>query len=122
MSQFVTDSDDADRRVLGERLKDARKYLGLKQGEVAAYLKIPRTALIDIEKGQRRVEVIELTRLAKLYRQPVSHFTGEDEASAHLPIDVAHLARKAADLSEQDRSELGRFAEYLRDRSSEKSD
>ena len=122
MSQAVIDSDDADRRALGGRLKDARKYLGLKQGEVAEYLKIPRTALTDIENGQRRVEVIELTRFAKLYRQPISHFTGEDEVSAHLPIDVAHLARQAANLSEQDRSELGRFAEYLRDRSNQESD
>lgn len=110
------ESDDEVRRQLGDRLREARKYLGLKQEEVATYLKIPRTALTDIENGQRRVEVIELSRLAKLYRQPVGYFTGED-AAAELPIDVAHLARKAADLSEQDRTELGRFAEYLRARS-----
>ncbi len=109
-------SDDEARRKLGDRLREARKYLGLKQEEVAAYLKLPRTALTDIENGQRRVEAIELTRLAKLYRQPASYFTGED-AAANLPIDVAHLARKAADLSAKDRDELGRFAEYLRARS-----
>lgn len=110
------ESDDGERRRLGDRLREARKYLGLKQEEVATYLKIPRTALTDIENGQRRVEVIELTRLAKLYRQPVAFFTGEDEASATLPVDVAHLARRAADLSPEDRDELGRFAEYLRTR------
>jgi transcriptional regulator with XRE-family HTH domain len=93
------------------------RSIGLKQEGVANYLKIPRTALTDIENGQRRVEVTELTRLAKLYRQPVAYFTGEDEASASLPIDVAHLARKAADLSQQDRDELSRFAEYLSARS-----
>jgi transcriptional regulator with XRE-family HTH domain len=110
------ESDEGERRRLGDRLREARKYLGLKQEEVATYLKIPRTALTDIESGQRRVEVIELTRLAKLYRQPVAFFTGEDEASATLPVDVAHLARRAADLSPEDRDELGRFAEYLRTR------
>lgn len=109
-------SDEEERRQLGDRLREARKYLGLKQEEVATYLKIPRTALTDIENGQRRVEVIELTRLAKLYRQPAAFFTGEDEASANLPVDVAHLARRAADLSPEDRDELGRFAEYLRTR------
>lgn len=112
-----TDNDQQERRQLGDRLREARKYIGLKQEEVATYLKIPRTALTDIESGQRRVEVIELARLAKLYRQPVSFFTGEDDASSGLPIDVAHLARKAAELSQQDRDELGRFAEYLRARS-----
>lgn len=113
------DSDEEERRRLGDRLREARKYLGLKQEEVATYLKIPRTALTDIESGQRRVEAIELTRLARLYRQSVGYFTGEDEASASLPADVAHLARRVADLSAQDRAELGRFADYLRTRSND---
>ena len=112
-----SDNDAEERRRLGDRLREARKYLGLKQEEVAGYLKIPRTALTDIESGQRKVEAIELTRLARLYRQPVGYFTGEDELAASLPIDVAHLARQAADLSQQDRDELGKFAEYLRARS-----
>lgn len=111
------DNDEEERRRLGDRLKEARKYLGLKQEEVANYLKIPRTALTDIESGQRRVEAIELSRLARLYRQPAAYFMGEDNVSARLPIDVAHLARKAAELSQQDRNELSRFAEYLRARS-----
>jgi transcriptional regulator with XRE-family HTH domain len=115
---FRHESDEDARRRLGDRLREARKYLGLKQEEVANYLKIPRTALTDIENGQRKVEAIELTRLAKLYRQSVGYFTGEDEASASLPADVAHLARRVADLSAQDREELGRFADYLRARSS----
>jgi transcriptional regulator with XRE-family HTH domain len=110
-------SDEQERRRLGERLREGRKYLGLKQEDVAAYLKIPRTALGDIESGQRRVEAIELTRLAQLYKQPASYFTGEDAAAAALPAGVAHLARQAAELSDQDREELGRFVEYLRARS-----
>ena len=111
------EGDEQERRRLGDRLREARKSLGLKQEEVAAYLKIPRTALTDIENGQRRVEAIELTRLARLYRQSVAYFTGEDEASASLPADVAHLARRVAALSTEDRAELSRFAEYLRSRS-----
>jgi transcriptional regulator with XRE-family HTH domain len=111
------EGDDAARQRLGERLREARKYLGLKQEEVASYLKLPRTALTDIENGQRRVEAIELTRLARLYRQSVAYLTGEDEVTSVLPADVAHLARQAAALSEEDREELGRFAEYLRARS-----
>lgn len=109
--------DETERQRLGERLREARKYLGLKQEDVATYLRIPRTALGDIESGQRRVEAIELTCLAKLYKQPVSYFTGEDAAAAALPASVAHLARQAAALSDQDREELGRFVEYLRARS-----
>ena len=111
-----TPAEDAkERRLLGERLRDARKYVGLSQEEVAAILKLPRTALTDIESGQRKVEALELKRMAELYRQPVSYFTGED-AAAPLSADVAHLARQAAALSAKDREELGRFAEFLRAR------
>lgn len=116
---FTAADDNEARRQLGARLRDARKYLGLKQEEVAAYIKIPRTALTDVENGQRRVEAIELSRLAKLYRQPVGYFTGED-VSAELPIDVAHLARQVADLSQEDRDELTQFAKFLRSRASSK--
>jgi len=111
------EQEEVVRSQLGERLREARKYVGLKQGEVAAHLHIPRTALSDIESGQRRVDALELTGLAKLYRQPVSYFTGEDAAASALPVDVAHIARQAVDLSAQDRKELGRFAEFLRVRS-----
>lgn len=111
------DSDEEERRRLGDRLREARKYLGLKQEEVATYLKIPRTGLTDIENGQRKVEAIELTKLARLYRQSAAYFTGEDEAAASMSPDVVHLARQASKLSEQDRAELGRFADFLRSRS-----
>jgi transcriptional regulator with XRE-family HTH domain len=112
-----TISDRSERRRLGDRLREARKYLGLNQEEVATYLKIPRTALVDIERGQRRVEAIELTRLAKLYRQPIGYFTGEDAATAALPASAIFLAKQAAELSDQDKAEVSRFVEYLRARS-----
>ena len=108
--------DDSEaRRRMGERLRQAREYLGLSQDEVARHLKVPRTALTNIESGQRRTDALELKKLADLYRQAVSYFTGdEDETAAALPADVTHLARAAAKLSVKDREELGRFAEYLR--------
>lgn len=118
VAKRADDDDHEMRQRMGECLREARQYLGLKQDEVAQYLKIQRSALSEIEAGNRRVEALELNRLAKLYRQPVTYFMGEDDAAATLPVDVAHLARQAADLSRKDRDELGRFAEYLRARAS----
>lgn len=117
MMQVSTLDAQALRVKLADRLRDARNYLGLTQEEVATYLSIPRTAVIDIESGRRRLEALELTRLAKLYRQSVSYLTGEDDEASDMPADVAYLARQAQSLSTQDREELGRFAEYLRSRS-----
>jgi len=106
---------DAERRQLGEKLRQAREYVGYSQDEVATLLKVPRTAVTNMESGQRKVEALELKRLADLYRQPVDHFTGDDQlTAASLPSDVNHLARQAAALSPKDREELGRFAEFLK--------
>lgn len=69
----------------------------------------------NIEAGQRKVDALELKKLAALYKRPLEHFTGEEPVSEPpLPEDVAHLARKAAELSPDDRAELARFADFLR--------
>jgi transcriptional regulator with XRE-family HTH domain len=111
-----SNDESVDRQKLGARLREAREYLGLSQDEVAKYLSIPRTALSHIESGQRRIDALELKKLAQLYKRPVVYFTGESQADSGMSDDVAHLARAAAGLSEGDRRELSRFAEYLRAR------
>lgn len=109
-----------DRKGLADRLREAREYLGFSQEEVANFLGIARSALSNIENGQRRVEALELKKLAQLYKRPGSYFTGgADGAEPQFASDVAHLARKASELSPQDREELSRFADYLRARKQE---
>lgn len=112
--QFQIKNDD--RRTLGERLREAREYLGFTQEEVAQYMGIARSALSLMEAGQRKVDALELTRLAMLYKRPVSHFTGEEVEDVSFGADVKHLARKVSELSPGDREELGRFADFLRAR------
>lgn len=117
MSSEPRDSE-AKRRRLGKKLRKAREYVGFSQDEVASFLDVPRTAVTNIESGQRKVDVLELKRLADLYRQPIAHFTGDEEdAGAAFSPDVTHLARQAAKLSPKDREELGRFADFLKMRS-----
>ncbi len=101
-------------QLLGTMLKEAREYIGLKQEQVATHLGIPRTGVSDIEKGKRSVSAIELKKLAHLYQRPVQFFTGDDPA---VPADVAFLARTASALSDGDRQELQRFAEFLQAKS-----
>lgn len=101
-----------ERIQMGERLKEAREYLDLSQDEVARVLGVPRSAVSMIESGQRRIDALELKRLAALYQRPVGHFTGE-EPEVSLPREVQHVARAASRLSRRDRQELARFAEYL---------
>ena len=111
-----TNSDDmeGDRRAMGDRLRQAREYLGFSQEEVAKYLGISRSALSNIETGQRKLEALELKKLASLYKRPTSYFTGESAEDQAVGEEVAHLARKASELSAEDRAELSRFADFLR--------
>jgi len=110
------DGDNAERANLGKRLKETRKYLGYTQDDVASHLGIPRTALSEIENGARRVEAVELKKMAKLYSQPVSYFIGDEIGTSDLPVDVVHLAREAKGLSGADRAELVQFASFLKAR------
>jgi transcriptional regulator with XRE-family HTH domain len=109
-----------DRKNLGARLREAREYVGLSQDEVARALGIARPAVSLIESGQRRVEALELKRLADLYGRSVAEFTGDSDRDAELPEVVRHLARAAAKLTKADQSELIRFAEFLKSRSQAK--
>jgi transcriptional regulator with XRE-family HTH domain len=120
---FSQSSTATDRQTLSERLKEAREYVGLKQDDVAKKLGIPRSALSNIEAGSRKVDAIELAQLAKLYQRPVAWFTGGDSNSASnkIPEEVAHLARAAAALSQQDQAELARFADFLKSRARTKA-
>jgi transcriptional regulator with XRE-family HTH domain len=52
-------------RILGEVLVRARERAKLKQAEVAARLGLPASYLSKIESGTRRLDVIELIRIAE---------------------------------------------------------
>jgi len=56
------------------RLKEARGKAGLTQVEVAQKLKRPQSFVSKIESGERRVDVVELTELARVYRRPLDFF------------------------------------------------
>ncbi len=111
----MSDEKD-DWQAIGERLKQAREYLELTQDEAAAAVKISRSALSLIENGRRKVDAVELGRFAKVYGQTVEALTGQSKAPP-LPENVRALARAANELSDSDRQELLRFAQYLQSRS-----
>jgi transcriptional regulator with XRE-family HTH domain len=113
------DKDDA-RKALGERLREAREYLGFSQDQVATFLGVSRSALSLMETGQRKVDALELKKLAGLYKRLVSYFTGDEAEEISFSTDVKHLARQVSELSPDDREELGRFADFLRSRKQKK--
>ena len=67
-----------DAAELGRRLRAAREARGLSQKAVADALDLPRTAVTQMEAGNRAVSTLELSRLAGLYLHPASSFLEED--------------------------------------------
>jgi Zn-dependent peptidase ImmA (M78 family)/transcriptional regulator with XRE-family HTH domain len=63
---------------LGRRLKDARDVASLTQDQVGAELGLSRSAIAQIELGNRAVSSIELDRLARLYGRDIREFFSED--------------------------------------------
>ncbi|MEV6894734.1 helix-turn-helix transcriptional regulator [Kribbella sp. NPDC051137] len=116
-------SRDPELERLGERLRTTRDYLGMSQQYVADNTGIPRSAVSDIERGARRVDSLELKKLAKLYRQPVSWFLSEEDEPDIGEHVLAGLPRALAELTQGDQQEVLDFARYLRFRqAAEKAD
>jgi transcriptional regulator with XRE-family HTH domain len=104
-------SEPTEWQRLGSRLKGAREYLGFSQQYVAQKTGIPRSAVSDIERGERKVDSLELRKFARLYRYSVAYLLGE-EPGPDSPVQA--LARRMSDLTEQDLNEVAKFAEFLR--------
>jgi len=108
----VTQTSEEERQQrLADRLREAREYLGLSQQFVADHTAIPRVAISAIENGKRKVEALELQALAALYKYPVTYFL---EGALDEPASVRALAREATALSERDREEVLRFAQFVK--------
>ena len=64
--------DELNSVEVGERLRVAREAAGITQAAAAIDINVARTTLIAIEKGQRRVRIDELKKLARLYAMSVN--------------------------------------------------
>lgn len=103
-------SEASEHRIVGARLREAREVIGLTQGDVAGALGIPRTSVIAMESGRRKVTGLELRRLARLYRRDVAWLLGDDPKP--VAADAA-LFRATEALAPEDREQVLRFAQFL---------
>ncbi|WP_434450348.1 helix-turn-helix domain-containing protein [Lentzea sp. E54] len=88
---------------VGERVRDARIGAGLSQADLGTALSLDRTMIAKIEAGTRKVDALELTRLAAALNVPLDYF---------LHSAPAVLSRRA-ELSEDTATDAGRQAHRL---------
>lgn len=63
-----------DYRNMIEKLKKARLGAGLKQEDVASKLEKPQSYVSKIERGERRLDIVELKKIAKIYNKNIIYF------------------------------------------------
>jgi transcriptional regulator with XRE-family HTH domain len=95
------------KKIIANRLREARKMAGLTQGQVAAQMNLHRPTVSEIEAGNRSVTAEELTAFAGLYEVSVSWLAGEGAEKLDPHDDKLQLAfRDLENLSEKDLDKL----------------
>jgi transcriptional regulator with XRE-family HTH domain len=105
------DAPEPELLALAHRIREERDYLKFSQFQISEVLGIPRAAVSAIETGRRRVTSVELTRLAEVFGTSVDRLLGRELEDD--PTAVA-LFRTAKSLTNDDRLQVLRFAEFLR--------
>lgn len=70
-------------KEIGKRIMEMRKAKGWSQEELAQNLGIPRTAIVQIEQGNRFMDVQELFRLSILLQFSMDEFLSKEFQPAH---------------------------------------
>ncbi len=63
-----------DHKYIVEQLKKARQEAGLEQTEVAKLLGRTQSHISKVEAGQRRIDIVALKELAKIYKKDINFF------------------------------------------------
>jgi len=105
----MNEINESQRQALAARLKEARKLSGLSQGKVAEMLAMHRPTVSEIEAGNRKVSIDEISKFAEIYDVSISWLMGYSpeqletndpkiqlaarELSKLKPKDLDHLLR-----------------------------
>jgi Zn-dependent peptidase ImmA (M78 family)/transcriptional regulator with XRE-family HTH domain len=83
--------------TLGARLRDARTNRGITQEIAADAIGVPRTAIVQMESGNRSVSTMELARLAELYGRQISDFFSKSSIPAYEEEDILLALHRTSD-------------------------
>lgn len=97
---------------VGHRIKEQREeYLGLSQEELAKAVGLSRSAISQIELGNRRVSTDEISDMSIALHCSIEYLVKGENSK--IPEEVVHLARAVDALSKEDKDELFKFAQFL---------
>jgi len=74
-------------KKLGEKIKEVRESLNLSQEDLSNKVSLTRAAISEIERGNRGVEALELSKIVEVFNVDIDYFLREEgPAKAREPI------------------------------------
>jgi len=98
------------REEIGARIRSARSVRGMSQQALADAMGMHRTAISDIETGNRNVTAVELLVLARELGRSVSWIVGEERPATAFDEAIALVV---AQLPAEQRQTVLRFAQFM---------
>ena len=99
-----------DLATLGKRLKEVREDRGITQEAAAEALGVPRTAIVQIEAGNRSISTLELSLLADLFERPIAEFFSEGPIPGFQEEDPILALLRITDSFKDDPAVQGQIA------------
>lgn len=98
---------------IGKKIKEMREKEGLSQKDLAEKLGYESsTAISLIESGDRKVSVSDLEKIADILNKDIKYFLGKEGEA----MDVNYALRSENGLSGQDKQEILRFIDFVKQR------
>ena len=72
MSSTYSKQEQKYLQQVGQNIRDARQLTGLSQEKFALVCKLDRTYISDVERGERNISLLNLNKIAKALKVPVS--------------------------------------------------
>lgn len=95
-----------------EKLRSARIRIGITQDYVAKQLNVPRTAIVQMENGSRKIASEELSTLCDLYGLSADYALGKND---YDNPSIRFIARSFESLSEEDQQEVASLIEFKKE-------
>src|SRR3989304_721973 len=104
-----------DANEIARRLRQAREEAGINQQQAADAIGVHRTAITQMEAGNRSVSTLELTRLATLYGQPVTWFLSEVNPEEEDVVVAPHRAPPGLENAPESKRQINRSVALCRE-------
>lgn len=94
-----------------EKLKNARIRIGITQDYVARQLNVPRTSIVQMENGSRKITSGELSVLCDIYGLSADYVLDKTKENS----SIRFIARSFESLSEEDKQEVASLIEFKKE-------